>query len=84
MLHVLQAAVAVILLFGLPIVLETPKTTEGVLAAIAAAVLLLAIAIHGTVRFVRSRKPRSYLDSVIVPPKKPDLERTVVKPRDKA
>jgi hypothetical protein len=84
MLHALQAAVALILLFGLPIVLEAPKTREGELAAIAGAVILVAVAIHGVLRFVRSRKPRAYLDSVIVPPKKPDVERTFVKPKDKA
>ena len=81
MLHVLQAAVALVLLVALPIVLESPKTTAGELTAIAVAVLLIAVAIHGVVRFVRTRKPRSFPDSVIAPPKKPDLERTIVKPR---
>ena len=69
MLPILQAVVALALLLGLPIVLEAPTSTQGELAAAAGAVLLVAVAIHGVVRFVRSRKPRSFPDS-IMPPRK--------------
>jgi uncharacterized membrane protein (UPF0136 family) len=67
MLHLAQAAVALALLVGLPMVLETPATQEGELIAAAGAVLLVAAAIHGVVRFVRSRKPRSFHDSIMPP-----------------
>jgi hypothetical protein len=83
MLYLLQAAFALILLVGLPIALEAPNTLQGEVAAISGAVILVAIAAHGMVRFVRSRKPRSFHDSVMVPPKQPDVESTVIKPRDK-
>jgi len=69
MLHLLQAAVALALLVGLPIALETPATQSGELAATAGALVLIVIAIHGVVRFVRSRKPSSFHDS-IMPPRK--------------
>ena len=80
--HLAQAVVALALLIGLPFVLPTPSSTLGELAAGLGAIVLVAAAIQGVVRFVRTRKPRAYLDSVIVPPKKPDLERTFIKPRD--
>jgi hypothetical protein len=82
MLYLLQAGAAIILLIGLPIALEAPNTLRGEVAAISGAVVLVAIAAHGVVKFVRSRKPRAYLDSVLVPPKKPDIEGTI-RPKDK-
>jgi len=80
--HLVQAVVAVALLVGLPFVLPTPSSSAGELAAAIGAVVLVALAIQGVVRFVRTRKPRSFHDSVMVPPKKPDLEKTFVKPKD--
>ncbi len=80
--HLAQAFVALALLVGLPFVLPTPSSTEGEFAAAIGAVVLVALGIQGVVRFVKSRKPRSYHDSIMVPPKKPDLERTVIKPKD--
>ena len=82
--YLVQAFVALALLVGLPFVLPTPSSTAGELAAAIGAVVLVALGIQGVVRFVKSRKPRSFHDSIMVTPKKPDLERTVVKPRDKA
>ena len=46
------------------------------------ALILLAIAIHGVVGYVRSSKPKSYHDS-IMPTKHFDMERTVIKPPKK-
>ena len=82
--YLVQAFVALALLVGLPFVLPTPSSTAGELAAAIGAVVLVALGIQGVVRFVKSRKPRSFHDSIMVTPKKPDLERTVIKPRDKA
>jgi hypothetical protein len=80
--YLVQAVIALALLVGLPFVLPTPTSTLGEFAAALGAVVLVALGIQGVVRFVRTRKPRSYHDSIIVPPKKPDLERTFVKPKD--
>jgi hypothetical protein len=80
--YLIQACAALALLIGLPFVLPTPTSTEGELAAAIGAIVLVALGVQGVVRFVRSRKPRSFPDSVMVPPRKPDLERTFIKPKD--
>jgi hypothetical protein len=77
-----QALAALALLIGLPFVLPTPTSSEGELAAAIGAAVLVALAIQGVVRFVKSRKPRSFHDSIMVPPKKPDVESTFIKPKD--
>jgi acyl-CoA reductase-like NAD-dependent aldehyde dehydrogenase len=71
MLHLAQAAVAFALLIGLPVVLEPPATEEGMLAAAFGAVFLAALAAHGVVGYVRSRKPKSYPDSIMPPVEPP-------------
>ena len=80
--YLVQAVIALALLVGLPFVLPTPTSTLGELAAALGAVVLVTLGIQGVVRFVRTRKPRSYHDSLMVPPRKPDLERTFIKPKD--
>ena len=70
MLHLAQAAVAFALLIGLPMVLEPPSTEDRMIAAAFGAVFLAALAAHGVLGYVRSRKPKSYLDS-IMPPMEP-------------
>ena len=70
MLHIAQALVALVLLVGLPAVLETPTSNLGLIAAASGALLLVALAFHGIVNFVRSRRPRIYPDS-IMPPREP-------------
>ena len=73
MLYLAQAGVALALLIGLPFVLEPPATDERMIAATIGALVLAAVAIHGVMRFVRSRKPRAYHDSImppVEPPKK--------------
>jgi acyl-CoA reductase-like NAD-dependent aldehyde dehydrogenase len=67
MLHLAQAAVAFALLIGLPIVLEPPSTDERMIAAAFGALFLAALAAHGVLGYVRSRKPRSYHDSIMPP-----------------
>jgi len=71
MLYLAQAAVALTLLIGLPFVLEPPATDERMIAASIGALVLAAVAIHGIVRFVRSRKPRAYHDSIMPPVEPP-------------
>ena len=73
MLYLAQAGVALALLIGLPFVLEPPSTDERMIAASIGALVLAAVAVHGVMRFVRSRKPRAYHDSImppVEPPKK--------------
>jgi hypothetical protein len=80
--YILQAVFALAVLIGMPVFMEAPATTEGMIAASVGALILVAAAIHGFVGFARSRKPRVFLDSVL-PPKHVDLERTVIKPLPK-
>ena len=65
--YLVQPALALALLVGLPVFLEAPESPEGMIAAAAGALVLVAIAIHGVFGYVRSRKPRSYHDSVMPP-----------------
>jgi uncharacterized membrane protein (UPF0136 family) len=69
--HALQAGFSLALLVGLPVVLETPTSDEGLIAATIGALVLLGVAIHGVIGYVRSRKPRSYHDSVMPPVEPP-------------
>ena len=69
--YLAQAGVALALLIGLPFVLEPPATDERMIAATIGAVALAALAVHGIMRFVRSRKPRAYHDSVMPPVEPP-------------
>ena len=62
-----QAGIALALLIGLPIVLDPPATDERMIGATLVALLLAALAIHGVFGYVRSRKPRSYPDSIMPP-----------------
>jgi hypothetical protein len=67
MLYLVQAGVALVLLIGLPFVLESPATDERMAAASIGALVLAAVAIHGIMRFLRRRKPGLYHDSVMPP-----------------
>ncbi len=73
MIYLAQAGIALALLIGLPVFLDPPATDEHMLAASIGALTLAAVAVHGILRFVRSRKPSSYHDSVmplVEPPRK--------------
>ena len=65
--YIIQALVALALLVGLPVFLEAPASLEAIAAAATGALVLVAVAIHGIVGYVRSRKPRAYLDSMLPP-----------------
>jgi hypothetical protein len=66
--YVLQAFLALAALLALPLLTDAPESLAGQLAAWAIALILAGLAFRGVVGFVRSRKPRSYPDSV-TPPK---------------
>ena len=69
--YILQAVFALAVLIGLPVVLDTPASLEGMIAAAVGAVILCLVAIRGVARYVRSRKPSSYHDSVMPPVEPP-------------
>ncbi len=71
MLYLAQAAVAIALLVGLPIVLDPPATDEHMIAASLGALVLALVAIHGVMGYVRSRKPSSFHDSLMPPVEPP-------------
>jgi hypothetical protein len=69
--YILQAVFALAVLVGLPLFLDAPETPEGELAAGIGALVLVTIAIRGVIGYVRSRKPKSYHDSVMPPVEPP-------------
>ena len=71
MLYLAQAGVALALLIGLPFVLDPPATDERMIAATIGAIVLAAVAVHGVVGYVRSRKPGKYHDSIMPPVEPP-------------
>ncbi|MGH8765432.1 MAG: hypothetical protein ACRET8_06915 [Burkholderiales bacterium] len=77
--YLVQSFIALALLIGLPMVMESPESTEGILVAVAGALVLVAFAVRGVVRFVRSRKTRTFHDSIMpdraVPPKVTVMEK---------
>ena len=68
--YLLQAGLALAALIALPQLFDAPESPAGLAAAVAVALILVGLAFRGMIGFVRSRKPRVYLDSVM-PPKKP-------------
>ena len=60
--------VALAFLIGLPFVVEAPETEWSMIAVAGGGLILAAIVARGVVRYVRSRKPRMYADSVMPPP----------------
>jgi hypothetical protein len=63
----IQALVAMALLIGLPLLVGTPETIEGMAAAFVAAFALFAFLLEGVARFIRNRR-RPYPDSILPPP----------------
>ncbi len=69
--YLVQAGLALALLIGLPLVLDPPATDEHMIGATVGALVLAAVAVQGVVRYLRSRKPKSYHDSVMPPVEPP-------------
>jgi hypothetical protein len=69
-LAMVQAAVALALLIVLPIVVGTPETTQGIVAAGAVALVLFTFLVTGIARFMRNRKI-PYPDSMMPTPLAP-------------
>ena len=68
--YLLQSFLALAVLIAFPLLVETPEELAWQVAAGIGALILAGLAFRGVVGFVRSRKPRSYPDS-IMPPKRP-------------
>ena len=66
-LAIIQAAVALVLLAGLPVVIEAPSSSWGMAGLAIAALALLAFLVEGVARFMRSRR-RAFHDSILPPP----------------
>jgi hypothetical protein len=69
--YLVQAFLALGALVAAPLLFDTPEEPWQLVAAGAAAVILAGLAFRGIVGFVRSRKPRIYLDSVMPPKVRP-------------
>ena len=69
--YLLQALAALALLIGLPLVLDPPESTEGIIGAGFGALILAGLAFRGVVGFVNSRRPKRYPDSIMVPKEPP-------------
>jgi len=67
--YLVQAIFALAVLVGLPVFLETPTSTAGIVAATVGAVILIGVGIQGMIGYVHSRKPKSFPDSIMAPPK---------------
>ena len=65
--HLALSVFALVLLVGLPNVMEAPTSSEGMLGAAAGALILAVVALRGVLGYVRSRKPKSYHDSIMPP-----------------
>jgi hypothetical protein len=69
--YVLQAVLSLAALIALPLLVDPPESLAGQAAAVVGALILVGLAFRGMVGFVRSRKPRSYPDSIMPPKKRP-------------
>jgi len=65
--YLLQAFLALGALIAAPLLFDAPDVLWEQIAAGAVALILAGLAFRGMVGFVRSRKPRSYPDSVMPP-----------------
>jgi len=72
--YLVQAFLALGALIAAPLVFEVPEEQWQQIAAAVVALILAGLAFRGMVGFVRSRKPRSYLDSVMPPTKRPRVD----------
>ena len=65
--YIVQAVFALAVLVGLPVFLDAPTSTEGLIGAAVGALILIVVAVRSIVAYVRSRKPQSYHDSIMPP-----------------
>ena len=77
-LALVQAVAALALLIGLPFVL-TPVSSMEIAGVGIAGLVLLGFLVEGVLRYLRTRKPVAFLDS-LMPDKHIDIESTVVRP----
>ena len=78
--YLIQAIFAFAMLVGLPVFLETPTSPAGMIAATLGAMILIALGVQGVIRYVRSRKPVSFPDSMMPPPQPGDRKPPTPRP----
>jgi hypothetical protein len=76
--YLIQAFLALGALIAAPLLFEAPDEPWKQIAAAVVALILAGLAFRGMIGFVRSRKPRSYPDSVM-PPKKRSKTQTIMR-----
>jgi hypothetical protein len=69
--YIVQAFLALAALIATPLVFEAPDEPWELIAAGVGALILVGLAFRGVVGFVHSRKPKTYLDSVMAPKEPP-------------
>ena len=69
--YLIQAFVALGALIAAPLLFDAPDEPWRQIATVAVALILAGLAFRGMVGFVRSRKPRVYLDSLMPPKVRP-------------
>jgi hypothetical protein len=69
--YLVQAFLALGALIAAPLLFDTPEELWQQVAAAVVALILAGLAFRGIVGFVRSRKPRVYLDSLMPPKGRP-------------
>ena len=69
--YLIQAFLALGALIAAPLLLDAPDEPWQLVAAGVVALILAGLAFRGIVGFVRSRKPRVYLDSLMPPKVRP-------------
>jgi len=72
--YLVQAFLALGALIAAPFVVDVPEEPWQQIAAVVMALILAGLAFRGMIGFVRSRKPRSYLDSMMPPKTRPKTE----------
>ena len=72
--YLVQAFLALGALIAAPLVLDVPEETWQQVATVVVALILAGLAFRGLTGFVRSRKRRVYLDSIMPPKKRPKTE----------
>ena len=65
--YLIQAFLALGALIAPPLLFEAPDEPWVQVAAVVVALILVGLAFRGIVGFVRSRKPRSFPDSLMLP-----------------
>jgi len=79
--YLVQAFLALGALIAAPLLVDVPEEQWQQIAAVVIALILAGLAFRGMIGFVRSRKPRPYLDSMMPPKTRPRTETVMRSPK---